>query len=261
MSLSLLRRVCVLSLLTGGLVTAQSANQAKLCLDGLCIGQSINDPHFAEVNWIVPNKELTKQTCDHISCRPEVAFRGYYDENQKQLAETLSWVYGSILSYNVVTKENISVLRQYRYECNPSERHFIAPYLSNPSRFLTVAGLRLMGGELRVYRIVRQYPFRNQNELASLARKLHDQYADEIVFYDGISSNAYSSVIAQRKRGWFGRSSVFNPLDLSDNAAELVLIDPNTRPLLEPTSMPDSGEIPRLSGNMPQQCSRSLPLQ
>lgn len=32
-------------------------NPAKLCLDGFCIGESINDPHFSEVNWIVPKKE------------------------------------------------------------------------------------------------------------------------------------------------------------------------------------------------------------
>ena len=45
-----------------------------LCLDGLCIGESINDPHFAEVNWIVPDKQLTKEACVRIACKPEVAF-------------------------------------------------------------------------------------------------------------------------------------------------------------------------------------------
>jgi hypothetical protein len=153
------------------------------------------------------------------------------------------------------------VLRHYKYECATTERHFMAAYFSTPSHYLTIVGLRLIAGELRIYRIVRQYPFRNQTELGSLARKLHDEYGDDIVFYDGISSNAYSSVIAQRKRGWFGRSSPFNPLDPSDNVAELVLIDPATRPLIQPTSMPDSGEIPRLRVNRPEQCSRSLPLQ
>lgn len=230
-------------------------------MDGFCIGQSINDPHFAEVNWIVPSKELTKESCIRVTCKPEVAFRGYPSETQKQLAETLSWVYGSIYSYSIITKANLEVLRRYKYECNNSERHFMAAYFSDPSRYLTIVGLRLIGGELRIYRIVRQYPFHSQNEVASLARRLHERYNSEILFYPYLSSNAYPDVIAQRKAGWFGRSSVFNPLDPSDNAAELVLIDPNTRSLLQPMSIPDSGDIPRLSVNVPDQCSQSLPLQ
>ncbi len=56
-------------------LTAQTP--ANLCLDGLCIGESINDPHFTKVNWIVPNKELNKVSCVRIACEPEVAFRGY----------------------------------------------------------------------------------------------------------------------------------------------------------------------------------------
>jgi hypothetical protein len=249
---------CIVLLCSAGSVSAQNG---KLCLDGLCIGESINDPHFAQVNWIVPNKELTKEACVRVTCKPEVAFRGYPAETQKQLSETLSWVYGSIYPYNVVTKANIEVLRQYKYECSNSERHFMAAYFSDPSHYLTIVGLRLMGGELRIYRIVRQYPYRNQNELVALAKKLHDEHGNRIVFYDGISSNAYSDVIVQRKAGWFGRSSVFNPLDPSDNAAEFVLIDPNTRPLLQPMSIPGSGDISQLSVDMPEQCSRSLPLQ
>lgn len=232
-----------------------------LCLDGLCIGESINDPHFAEVNWIVPDKQLTKEACVRIACKPEVAFRGYSSETQKQLADALSWVYGSLYFYNVVTKGDIEVLRHYRYECRDSDRHFIAAYFSNPSHYLTVVGLRLIGGELRIYRIVRQYPFHNQDELTSLARKLHGEYGDDVVFYDGIASNAYSAVISQRKDGWFARSSPFNPLDPSDNTAELALIDPHTRPLLQPMTMPESGDISHLSVTMPEQCSRSLPLQ
>lgn len=188
-------------------------------------------------------------------------FEGMGAETQRQLADAVAWVYGSIWTYGVVTKEDLPALRQYRYECADRERHFMAAYFSVPSHYLTVVGLRLIGGELRIYRIVRQYPFRNQNELVSLARKLHEQYGDSVVFYDGISSNAYADVITQRKQGWFGRSSPFNPLDPSDNAAELVLIDPATRPLLQPTSMPDSGEIPRLQLTLPQECTRSLPLR
>lgn len=240
-------------------LTAQTP--ANLCLDGFCIGESINDPHFSEVNWIVPKKEYTKESCARIACKPEVAFRGYTAEMQKQLADSLSWVYGSIYFYNIVTKANVEVLRHYKYECNNSERHFFGAFYSDPSHYLTVVGLRLIGGELRIYRIVRQYPFHNQDELMSLARKLHDQYGDRILFYDGIASNAYSAVIPQRKDGWFAHSTSFNPLDPSDNAAELVLIDPHTRPLLQPMSLPESGDISRMSVTMPEQCSRSLPLQ
>ena len=169
-------------------------------MDGLCIGQNVRDKRFDEVSWIVPNKELTKQACRRIACKPEVALRGYSSETQKQLAEALSWIYGSI------------------------------------------------------------YPYHNQHELITLADELHDQYGNELVFYDGISSNAYSEAIAQHKVGWLGRSSMFNPLDPSDNAAELVLVDPATRPLLQPTSMPDSGEIHRLPPSLLQQCSSSLPI-
>jgi hypothetical protein len=253
-------RLALLVLLVAPLM-ALISKPTPLFLDGLCIGESINDPHFTEVNWIVPDKQLTKESCVHVACKPEVAFRGYPSDTQKQLAEAVSWVYGSIYFYNVITKGDIEVLRQYRYECRDNERHFMAAYFSNPSHYLTVVGLRLIGGELRVYRIVRQYPFHNQDELMSLARKLHDQYGDEIVFYDGIASNAYSAVTSQRKDGWFARSSPFNPLDPSDNAAELVLIDPHTRPLLQPMTMPESGDIPRFSVAMPEQCGRSLPLQ
>lgn len=250
----------ILLALLGSPMAAQMSEQSSLCLDGLCIGESINDPHFTAMNWIVPNKQFIKESCVRIACRPEVAFRGYPTDTQKQLADALSWVYGSIYFYTVVTKENIDVLRQYRYECNNTERHFIAAYVSEPSHYLTVAGLRLIGGELRVYRIARQYPFHNQGELMSLARKLHDQYGDRILFYEGIASNAYAAVIPQRKDGWFAHSTLFNPLDPSDNAAELVLVDPQTRPLLQPMSMPESGDISRLTITIPSQCSRSLPL-
>ncbi|MGA8441344.1 MAG: hypothetical protein WB762_03355 [Candidatus Sulfotelmatobacter sp.] len=240
-------------------LTAQTPT--SLCLDGLCIGESINDPRFSEINWIVPNKEFAKESCIRIACRPEVAFRGYPSGTQKQLADSLSWVYGSIYFYNVVTKANVEVLRHYQYECSNRERHFMGAYYSNPSHYLTIVGLRLIGGELRIYRIVRQYPYHNQDELMSLARKLHGEYGDRILFYDGIASNAYSAVAPQRKDGWFAHSTLFNPRDPSDNAAELALIDPRTRPFLQPMEMPESGDISRLSVTMPEQCSRSLPLQ
>jgi hypothetical protein len=81
------------------------------------------------------------------------------------------------------------------------------------------------------------------------------------LFYEYLSSNAYSDVIQKGKDGWFGRSTLFNSTDLADNAAELVLIDPSTRELLQPTSMPESGEIRPLPMKLPPQCSRVLPLQ
>jgi hypothetical protein len=235
-------------------------------MDGFCVGQSIRDSHFDQINWITPKEGFTKQACAGIGCRPEVAFRGYTFEEQKRLAEFLGWRYG-LAQYNIITKANLATLRQYRYECNPSprgidgERRFFGAYLTVPSKFFTVVGLRLVGGELTVYRIVRQYPFHNQAELISLGRKLHAQYGNEIVFYDGVTSNAYSDVIEQRKQGWFGRSTMFNASDFADNAAEMVLIDANTRQLLEPTSMPESGEIKPLPNRIPSQCSTPIPLR
>jgi hypothetical protein len=235
-------------------------------MDGFCIGQSIRDSRFDQINWILPKQGLTKQTCKGIGCRAEVAFRGYARDDQKQLAEFLSWSYG-LADYNIITNANLGTLRRYRYECNPSprgingERRFFGAFLSAPNKFLTVVGLRLVDGELKIYRIARQYPFHNQAELIALAKKVHDQYKDDIVFYDGVTSNAYSNVIEQKKEGWFGRSTMFNPNDLADNAAEFVLIDPRTRQLLEPSSMPDSGEISPLANRMPKACNTSIPLQ
>ena len=248
-------------------VTAVFAVGQHSCLDGFCIGQSIESSRFTQVDWITPaNKNLMRENCDGVGCKPNVAFRGYSKADQTQLYGALSSTFG-LMRYNVLTKSNLGTLRHYRYECNSSprgmgaERRFIGVYLSTPSRYYTIIGLRLIGGDLKVYRIARQYPFHNHAELVSLAKKLRGQYGDELLLYGGISSNAYSDVIAQRKSGWFGRSTVFNPTDLSDNAAELVLIDPNTRPLLQPTSMPESGDISQLPMNMPERCSASIPTQ
>jgi len=246
---------------------AAPASRSGLCLDGFCIGQSINDARFDKVDWIVPHDEYFKKgPCNGVGCTPQIAFRGYPEGQQKLLAEAVSWIYG-LGDYNVVTKDNLAALRLYKYECNPSargifgERRFFGAYRSTPSRYLTVVGLRLIGGELKVYRIARQYPYHTQAEIVSLARTLRDQYGEGLLLYEGISSNAYSEVIIQRKDGWFGRSTMFNPTDLSDNAAELVLIDPRTRSLLEPSSMPESGEIKPLPVTIPPQCSRSVPIQ
>jgi hypothetical protein len=242
------------------------ANRGDLCLDGFCIGQSINDARFDAVDWIIPNDSFAKEPCNGIGCAPQVAFRGYAEVYQKALAEAVSWIYG-LGRYNIVKKDTVEVLRHYKYECNLSargifgERRFFGAYRSVPSRYLTVVGLRLINGELEVYRIARQFPYHTQGELVSLAKTLRAQYGESILLFNYLSSNAYPDVIAQSKNGWFGRSTMFNPTDLSDNAAELVLIDPRTRPLLEPSSMPESGEIKPLAVKLPAQCSQSLPIQ
>ena len=242
------------------------AQQPPLCLDGFCIGQTIQDARFDGVAWLTPKKDMVKEDCAGVGCQPENAFRGYAKEDQVRLADALSWRYGSN-AYNVLTKDNLEILRRYKYECNASargiwgERRFLGAYRSAPSQYLTVVGLRLINGELTIYRIARQYPYHDQNEIRALARELSAQYGKRLLLYDYLSSNAYSQVIEERRDGWFARSTLFNSTDLSDNAAELVLIDPATRPLLQPSSMPDSGEIKPLPARPPQTCSRSLPLQ
>jgi hypothetical protein len=258
-------RLCTILIgLATQLAHAQST-KTPLCLDGFCIGQSVNDPHFDQLEWILPKDGLTKHQCDGVGCKPEIAFRGYAVQDQKLLSEALSWNYG-LMNYNLITKENLPVLRRYKYECTLSprgingERRFLGAYLSSPSHYLTVVGLRLIAGQLTVYRVARQFPFHNQGELVSLARTLRGQYGDEILFYGYLSSNAYSQVVEEKKKRWFGRSTTFNPGDLSDNAAELVLIDPLTRPLLEPTSMPESGEIGPLAAKIPNQCNAVVPV-
>lgn len=249
-------------------VSAKGPDDAsKLCLDDFCIGQGINDSRFDKVDWIVPHdRYFKKKSCEGVGCTPQVAFRGYPERQQEQLAEAVSWIY-ELGDYNIVAKDNLAALRVYRYECNPSargifgERRFFGAYRSIPSHYLTVIGLRLIDGELKVYRIARQYPYHTQAEIGALARTLRDQYGRVLLLYEGISSNAYSDVVAQGRGGWFGRSTMFNPADLSNNAAELVLIDPRTRSLLEPSSMPESGEIRPLPATIPPQCNRSVPIQ
>jgi hypothetical protein len=244
------------------------AQSEKLCLDGFCIGQTIQDPRFDQVAWITPTQNITTEECRGVGCQPGVAFRGYKREDQLKLAGAVRLRYNAeIYSYNVLTKDNLAALRIYRYECNPSarglagERRFFGAYKTTPSQYLTVVGLRLINGELTVYRIARQFPYHNQGELVSLAQEVRAQFGPRILLYDGISSNAYADVITQNKDGWFGHSTLFNPSDLSNNAAELVLIDPTTRALLEPTSIPESGEIKPLSANLPPICSAPVPLQ
>jgi hypothetical protein len=258
----LLATVCLLSLQPIG----YAAEQSGLCLDGFCIGQTIQNSRFDQVAWLVPQNELRKENCTGVGCRPEVAFRGYPYRKQLVLADVLSWRF-RMDDYNVLTKDNIAILRFYSYECNPSargtqgERRFLGFYRSSPSHYLTVVGLRLINDHLTVYRIARQFPYRNQDELVSLARRLREEYGSKILLYDYLSSNAYSEVIRQAKDGWFGRSTLYNPADSSDNAAEIVLIDPRTRALLQSTAMPDSGEIAPVAAKMPPSCTRTLPIQ
>jgi hypothetical protein len=246
--------------------TNNGRGNAGLCLDGFCIGQTIEDARFDAIDWTIPQDSLTREPCIGVGCAPQVAFRGYNTEYQKALAETLSVVY-RLPQYNIITKGNLPLLRQYRYECNPSargifgERRFLGLYRSNPSHHLTAVGLRLINGELTVYRIAREFRVHTQDEVVSLARTLHGQYGDSLLIYPHLSSNAYSDVIAQRKDGWFAVSSLTNTEDLADNAAELVLIDPRTRSLLEPTAMPESGDIKPLAVTPAAQCNRSMSVQ
>jgi len=258
--------ICRLGVLASLLPISSAAQETSLCLDGFCIGQSIQDARFDKAAWLAPTKDYLREQCRGVSCQPENAFRGYPPGDQVKLAQAVGWSFG-LNGYNVITNENLKVLRLYKYECNASaralggQRRFVGLYRSSPSQYLTIVGLRLINGELTVYRIARQYPYHNPNELASLAKQLENQYAQRLVIYGGISSNAYSDVIQQRKDGWFGRSTTFKPNDLSDNAAELVLIDPQTRPLLQPTSIPDSGEIEPLPVKLSPACNRTLPIQ
>ena len=167
---------------------ANLAQQGKLCLDGFCIGQTIQDAQFDRVAWITPTKNLTSEECRGVSCQPEVAFRGFSREDQLRLAGAVRLTYhAEIYSYSMLTKDNLAALRLYRYECNPSarglwgERRFFGAYKSTPGQYLTVVGLRLINGELTVYRLARQYPWRNQGELVSLAKEVRAQYGEQVL--------------------------------------------------------------------------------
>src|SRR6185437_6435681 len=81
--------VCVFA----GSASSQTAVQSALCVDGFCIGQSIKDVRFSQVEWIVP-KDARKDACNGVGCRPEIAFRGYSTKEQKELANAVSLIYG-----------------------------------------------------------------------------------------------------------------------------------------------------------------------
>ena len=223
----LLLGLAVLVTLNGSTLWGQ---ESQLCLDGFCIGQTIQDARFATIQWLIPSKNLETVRCAGIGCQPGNAFRGYPADMQEALSSALALMY--MKSYNLITPKNLATLRHYQYECNPSpdgvwaegQRRFIGIYRSKPSNYLTVVGLRLINGELTVYRIARQFPFHNKVEFLSLAKQITAKYGLRILIYDGISDNAYAAVIKQQKDGWFGRSTLFNPDDRSDLDAELVLI-------------------------------------
>jgi hypothetical protein len=44
-----------------------------LCLDVFCIGQSIRDTRFDQVDWIIPHDNEI-EACEGVGCKPKVAF-------------------------------------------------------------------------------------------------------------------------------------------------------------------------------------------
>jgi hypothetical protein len=237
------------------------------CLDGFCIGQNITNIRFEQVHWLTPKKDVTEQKCNGVGCQPALAFRGYAPEIQQALANALRFTFG-LPPYNIISDENLAVIRQYKYECNPSarggisgQRRFFGVYRSQLSGHLTVVGLRLQNGELNVYRIARQFPYHSPAEFADLEQKLRQQFGDRLLYVDYLASNAATAISAKRLDGYFGRSEMFNPTDLADNLAEVVLVDPLTRQLLEPTSFPESGEIRPLPVRIPEQCNLPVSIQ
>ena len=257
-------RICsVLALMA--FLASFSARAESICIDDFCIGESINAERFGQVRWLVP-QQVKLSSCLMTTCVPEAAFRGYSPEDQDTVARALDLQIG-IPFFNVVTNDNLAALRRYKYECNPSprggifgERRFVGFFKSEPSNYLTAVGLRIVGGGLRVYRIVRRFPYHATEELSSLARNVERQYDDAVLVVNYLSSNATTEVIKKEKYGWFGRSELFNPSNPTDNIAELVVIDPHTRNSLEPTSWPRSGEIRPVAGYVPSQCNKPMSL-
>ena len=49
-------------------------------------------------------------------------------QNQNQLGEALSW---GLRAYNIIAKTNLSVLRQYKYECSPTAPYARARFLNH----------------------------------------------------------------------------------------------------------------------------------
>jgi hypothetical protein len=116
---------------------SSTPRRADLCLDGFCIGQGIADVRFDRVDWIVP-RNLSTEPCTGVGCKPQIAFRGYPEGDQKSLAAAVSSYYG-MWHYNIVSRYTLPALRHYKYECNLSargifgERRFFGIYRSTPS--------------------------------------------------------------------------------------------------------------------------------
>jgi len=244
-------------------VSGQQEAPAHQCLDDFCIGQNISSHRFDDVQWLVPTKLVNRDQCTGHNCSPEAEFPGYPSDASGAFEHLTTITTFDMSKATVITASTLGTLRKLRYDCTHPERRVIGIYRSKPSGYLTIVGLRIFPDGLRVYRLARQFPYRNQAELISLSHTVKSSYGEAILYYPYLTSNAYSDVIQQRKDGWFGRSSMFNPKDAADNTAELVITDPTTRRLLTTSSDLTAGEI----GNTPslwyrpEQCVRNLPLQ
>ena len=170
-------------ILTAAALMAFSAVTARaevFCIDGFCIGQSIKSARFTQVDWLIP-RDVRSSPCVATKCVPGIAFRGYTADEQVSLANALDLQIGLPFE-NVITTDNLKVLSEYRYECNPAprtgifgERRFVGVFRSRPSGYATAVGLRLVGGELKVYRVARRFPYRTNDELRSLASSVAGQ--------------------------------------------------------------------------------------
>lgn len=257
-----LRILCCLLIVIPFRVT-YGETSAENCIDGFCIGQSINSSRFDEVEWLVPKKLILSDPCTRQDCRPEVEFPGYPPEIMIALSKLT--IIGTSMppQETMITNRSLEALRNLRYDCTHPGKRVVGIYRSNPSGYVTYIGLRLFPDGLRIFRLAREFPFRNQNEFESLSQGIKSAYGDELLYYDGVTSNANYPAISHRKNGWFGVNYRSGLYDLADNVAELVLIDPETRQLLITSSDITAGEInlPLSLVYFPRQCVRALPIQ
>lgn len=91
--------------------------------------------------------------------------------------------------------------------------------------------------------------------ISGMTLLLRDRPEDMIEFTAAVLRNPTEHKIKLEQ------STMPNTADLADNAAELLLVDPRTRSLLEPTGIPESGNIKPLAVTPSAQCSRSMPVQ
>ncbi len=118
-----LYNVVLLAVMLAASAYGQTPKPTELCLDAFCIGQSIQDRLFSETEWIIP-KDARQEHCGGIGCQPKVAFRGYSADEQRRLQDAVSLIYG-LGHYSILTKKNLKALREYKYECNLSQRGFV----------------------------------------------------------------------------------------------------------------------------------------